>query len=141
MVKSLGSTLSEFFAAEERQDDSDVGMVFRADQLANVVAQKGFRFLGLPGHESSRVIQLLYETYAPKYGDSGDVPYSHIAEPPLRKLSAPLTDAVPQCDLNPGQFPPTGEIAFPGIRAKSGRKSHVPALRFTNTPYFSTQTS
>jgi len=80
LVQALGSTLSEFFAAEERQEDTGNGVVFRAGQLVSVVSQKGLRFLGLPGQASGRVIQLLYETYAPKYGDSGDAPYAHDGE-------------------------------------------------------------
>jgi mannose-6-phosphate isomerase-like protein (cupin superfamily) len=80
LVQALGCTLSEFFAAEERQEEAGNGVVFRASELVSVVSQKGLRFLGLPGQGSSRVIQLLYETYAPKYGDSGDAPYSHDGE-------------------------------------------------------------
>ena len=80
LVQALGCTLSEFFAAEERQEEAGNGVVFRASELVSVVSQKGLRFLGLPGQGSSRVIQLLYETYAPKYGDSGEAPYSHDGE-------------------------------------------------------------
>lgn len=80
LVKALGSTLAEFFAAEERRESARDGIVFRAGQLVSVVSGKGLRFLGLPGQGSGRVIQLLYETYAPKYGDTGDAPYSHQGE-------------------------------------------------------------
>ena len=80
LVKALGTTLSEFFAAEERQDEAGNGIVFRANQLVSMASGKGLRFLGLPGQGSGRLIQLLYETYAPKYGDSGEAPYSHDGE-------------------------------------------------------------
>ena len=80
LVKALGSTLSEFFAAEERREGPGSGIVFRAGQLVSVVSGKGLRFLGMPGPGSGRVMQLLYETYAPRCGDSGDAPYSHDGE-------------------------------------------------------------
>ena len=80
LVKALGSTLAEFFAAEERRESTRDGIVFRAGQLVSVVSGKGLRFLGLPGQGSGRAIQLLYETYAPKYGDTGNAPYSHQGE-------------------------------------------------------------
>jgi transcriptional regulator with XRE-family HTH domain len=80
LVKALGSTMSEFFAAEERQDTHGNGIVFRASELVSIVSGKGLRFLGLPGPASGRVMQLLYESYAPNCGDRGDAPYSHDGE-------------------------------------------------------------
>ena len=80
LVKALGSTMSEFFAAEERQQEPPNGIVYHADRMVSIVPNKGVRFIGLPGPGSSRLLQVLYETYAPNHGDSGDAPYSHEGE-------------------------------------------------------------
>ena len=79
LLKALGTSLSEFFACEQ-QESSGGGLVFRASQLTTLTAGKGVKFLGMPGPGSHRLMQILYEVYSPKYGDTGDAPYSHEGE-------------------------------------------------------------
>ena len=79
LLKALGHSLSDFFACEQEESRGG-GIVFRADQLTTVTAGKGVKFLGMPGPGAHRLIQILYEVYSPKYGDTGDAPYTHEGE-------------------------------------------------------------
>ncbi|MBI3830278.1 MAG: cupin domain-containing protein [Planctomycetes bacterium] len=78
VLSALGTTLGEFFSAQERPGDGE-SFVYRSGQLVDLSTGQGLKFLGLPGPAPGRALQVLFETYAPG-ADTGAEPYAHPGE-------------------------------------------------------------
>lgn len=78
VLSALGTTLGEFFSAQERPSDGG-SFVYRSGQLVDLSTGQGLKYLGLPGPATGRALQVLFETYAPG-ADTGAEPYAHTGE-------------------------------------------------------------
>lgn len=78
VLQSLGTTLGEFFAAQDAQD-SGRGHIIRADELVNVASGQGLCYLTPPGAGRGKAIQIMHEVYEAG-ADTGPRLYVHEGE-------------------------------------------------------------
>ncbi len=78
VLNALGTTLAEFFAAQEGSE-TEPGHIVRAHQLVNVASGKGLRYLTAPGTGHGKAIQTMHEIYEPE-ADTGPRLYVHDGE-------------------------------------------------------------
>jgi len=78
VLAALGTTLGEFFAEEDAKGSAS-SFVVPAARLVNTAPGRGLKFMGLPGPQAGRALQILFETYAPG-SDTGPEPYAHAGE-------------------------------------------------------------
>ena len=78
VLHALGTTLGEFFAAQESPGE-DPGYVIRAARLVNVATGKGLKYLAPPGAGAGKSIQIMHEVYETG-ADTGPKLYVHEGE-------------------------------------------------------------
>lgn len=79
ILKALGLSMADFFAAVEPTMDNGARLVFPRDRQIEVSPSEGLSLLGLPRTDPPRAIQILVETYEPG-ATTGDEFYSHDGE-------------------------------------------------------------